>query len=632
MIINAVDCGTRAGLWVRSSDNAEDPNLPQLGERILGRVLAGPILDPASGEVLYERGTLMDEAAVARVEAAGVEEVFIRSPLTCQLGQGLCQQCYGRDLGRGELVELGAAVGIVAAQSIGEPGTQLTLRTFHTGGIAHGGDITHGLPRVEELLEARKHPKGESMLSDIGGRVEVDQLEDGTRLVRVIDTRLIRDEYAQETGWKVMLEEGQEEIQEDDVIAIRADAEAEGDGPTGRDASVARTAPGELFDLAMDVGVIEQSGSWYKYDDETLAQGGDNTKDLLSESPGLRREIENAVREETGMQVLPSIDVQRAKTSGRVIRENGEIVVVHEEREEREYEIAASARLLVSEGQRIKAGEQLTEGTKNAHTLLQVLGREAAQRYMLTEVQKVYRSQGVNIHDKHFEVILSKMLSMVQVLRSGDTELLPGDLMERGKFAEINERAVSEGGDPASAKPVLLGVTKAALNTESFLSAASFQYTIKVLSAAAIEGKRDELKGLKENVIIGKRIPAGTGFWEAHKDLLPATTSEEEDLLKEILAEELGSGEEDVSQILDEELGSEGESAEALFTELSAEEAADLEGLGAPPEDLTIESIARLLGIEGSDEEEEQQEDEEDAGPSPDTDLREPGDSEEESG
>ncbi|MFN2229305.1 MAG: DNA-directed RNA polymerase subunit beta', partial [Anaerolineae bacterium] len=162
MIINAVDCGTRAGLWVRSSDNAEDPNLPQLGERILGRVLAGPVLDPASGEVLYERGALMDEAAVARVEAAGVEEVFIRSPLTCQLGQGLCQQCYGRDLGRGELVELGAAVGIVAAQSIGEPGTQLTLRTFHTGGVAHGGDITHGLPRVEELLEARKHPKGEA--------------------------------------------------------------------------------------------------------------------------------------------------------------------------------------------------------------------------------------------------------------------------------------------------------------------------------------------------------------------------------------------------------------------------------------------------------------------------------------
>jgi len=369
----------------------------------------------------------------------------------------------------------------------------------------------------------------------------------------------------------------------------------------------------------MDVGVIEQSGSWYKYDDETLAQGGDNTKDLLAESPSLKREIENAVREETGMQALPSIDVQRVKTGGRVVRENGGIAVVHEEREEREYEIAASSRLLVREGQRIEAGEQLTEGTKNPHTLLQVLGREAAQRYMLAEVQKVYRSQGVNIHDKHFEVVFSKMLSMVQVLRSGDTELLSGDMVERGEFAEINERVVSEGGDPASAKPVLLGVTKAALNTESFLSAASFQYTIKVLSGAAIEGKRDELKGLKENVIIGKLIPAGTGFWEAHKDLLPAAPSEKEYLLKEILAEELGSGEEEsVSQILAKELGSEGESVEQLLAELGPEEAADLQELGAPSQDLTIESIARLLGIEETGDEE----DAEDAGQPPDGDRR----------
>ncbi len=458
VIINAVDCGTRAGLWVRSADNAEDPNLPQLGERILGRVLAGPVLDPKSGEVLCERGELVDEAAVARIEGAGVEEVFIRSPLTCQLGQGLCQQCYGRDLGRGEVVQLGAAVGIVAAQSIGEPGTQLTLRTFHTGGIAHGGDITHGLPRVEELLEARKHPKGEAVVSDIGGRIEVHRAPDGIRTVKVIDSQLVRDEYALKRGWKLMLEEEQETVEEGDVIATRGDKE---------------------------------------------------------------------------------IVVHRA---GRVVWEDEGIAVVYEDRDERDYEIPPSSRLLVSEGQRIEAGDQLTEGTKNPHTLLQVLGRDATELYILQEVQKVYRSQGVPIHDKHFEVIIRKMLSKVQVLRSGDTDMLPGDLAERSEFAEINQHVVSEGGEPASAKPVLLGVTKAALNTESFLSASSFQHTIKVLAGAAIEGKRDELKGLKENVIIGKLIPAGTGFWEYRKRALAASTQPDE-MIEAILGPELGGTE-----------------------------------------------------------------------------------------
>jgi DNA-directed RNA polymerase subunit beta' len=513
IIINAVDCGTRAGLWVRSEDNAADPNLPQLGERILGRVLAGPVLDPGSGEVLYERGELVDEGAVARIEGAGVREVFIRSPLTCQLGLGLCQQCYGRDLGRGELVELGAAVGIVAAQSIGEPGTQLTLRTFHTGGIAHGGDITHGLPRVEELLEARKHPKGEAVVSDISGRVEIRRTPDGIRTVKVVDSQLLRDEYALKRGWKVLLEEGEESVEAGTVIATRGDKE-----------------------IMVDRG-------------------------------------------------------------GRVVWGDDGITVVYEDRDEREYEIPSSARILVSEGQGIEAGDQLTEGTKNPHTLLQVLGRGATELYILQEVQQVYRSQGVPIHDKHFEVIIRKMLSKVQVLRSGDTELLPGDLVERSEFTETNQRVVSEGGEPASAKPVLLGVTKAALSTDSFLSAASFQYTIKVLAGAAIEGKRDELKGLKENVIIGKLIPAGTGFWEAHKDMLPATTLDEEGIFERMLGAELSAEEEEsLEQIISAELGT--------------DEGTDLEQLDLSSEDLTIESISRLLGIESLSEEGDESEEE----------------------
>jgi len=457
VIINAVDCGTRNGLWIRAQDNAGDPNLPQLGERILGRVLAGPVIHSDTGDMVLDRGEVLDEDAVEKVLASGVQEVFVRSPLTCQLAQGVCQQCYGRDMGRGKMVELGSAVGIVAAQSIGEPGTQLTLRTFHTGGIAHGGDITHGLPRVEELLEARKHPKGEAIMADIGGRVEIHRSDEGIRTVKVIDSELVRESYALKRGWKVLLEDGQETVKGGEVIATRGDKE-----------------------------IVVQTG-------------------------------------------------------GRLVWEDEGVTVVYEDRQEREYEIPSSSRLLVSEAEVVEAGAQLTEGSKNPHTILTVLGREATYLYLLQEVQQVYRSQGVNIHDKHFEVIIGKMLSRVQVLRSGDTELLPGDLVDRRVFAEANAAVVSEGGQPASAKPVLLGVTKAALNTDSFLSASSFQHTIKVLAGAAIEGKQDDLKGLKENVIIGKLIPAGTGYWESKRDQLPAA-AQGDAAVEAILEAELGIG------------------------------------------------------------------------------------------
>jgi DNA-directed RNA polymerase subunit beta' len=522
MVINAEDCETRSGLWMRVEDNVSDPNLPQMGERILGRVLAGPVVDETSGEVLYERGQLLDKAAVERIEGAGVEAVYVRSPLTCQLQQGLCQRCYGRDLGRGELVELGSAVGIVAAQSIGEPGTQLTLRTFHTGGIAHGGDITHGLPRVEELLEARKHPKGEAILSDIGGRVEVHRGEEGVRTVKVVESHVEQDRYALKRGWKVLLGAGQEEVKEGEVLAKRGE------------------------------------------------------KELV------------------------------VKRGGRVLRDEEGVVVVYDEREDREYEIPSSARLLVGEGERIEAGEQITEGSKNPHTILSVLGREATYTYMIQEVQKVYRSQGVTIQDKHFEVIINKMLSRVQVMSCGDTEMLPGDLVDREQFAEANAGVVEGGGQAATAKPVLLGVTKAALNTESWLSASSFQHTIKVLARAAIEGKRDELKGLKENVIIGKLIPAGTGYWALKGEELLARGEEEEDVAQ-VLAAELGERvkEEEASlsaamEGLAEELAETGmsEEVETLPFELSEVDASELSGSDLDEE---LDAFALFLKDEKAD-------------------------------
>jgi DNA-directed RNA polymerase subunit beta' len=431
-IINAVDCGTEAGLWVRRQDDVAGQTYY---DRVIGRVPGVKVIDPKTGERLVDRNEIIDEAAANRIMASPIEQIFVRSPLTCLLEHGMCQMCYGRDLGRGRLVEIGAAVGIVAAQSIGEPGTQLTLRTFHTGGVAAGGDITHGLPRVEELFEARKKPKGEAVITEIDGTVEVVRSDKpgAPRLVKVVDSAVIRDEYEIPGNWAVKVEDGQQ-ITLGEVIATRGES------------------------------------------------------------------------------------VMTANHGGAVKRKDHVITVVHERRDEMQYEIPSATRLLVIDGQRVRAGEALTEGSLNPHRILRILGRESTELYLLTEVQKVYRSQGQNINDKHFEVIIKKMLSKVQITRTGDTGLLPGELIDRLKLAKLNEALISDGKQPASAVPVLLGVTKASLSTDSFLSAASFQHTIKVLAGAAIEGREDPLYGLKENVIIGKLIPAGTGYWAYHRN------------------------------------------------------------------------------------------------------------------
>jgi DNA-directed RNA polymerase subunit beta' len=438
IIINTYDCGTRGGNWIRKANNIGGQTL---AERIAGRVVAGKVVHPETGEILADVGDMIDDEQAEVIEAAGITEVYARSAMTCQLRHGICALCYGRDLGRGKLVEIGTAVGIMAAQSIGEPGTQLTLRTFHTGGVAHGGDITHGLPRVEELFEARKHPKGEAEVADIAGRLEIRR-EEGVRVASVVHTELMRDEYPIPGNWAVLVED-QQEIEKGQVIARRGE------------------------------------------------------KQILTEH------------------------------GGRVVRDGYDVAVAHELRDERKYSIPSAARLLMEDGALVEAGQQITEGTKNPHRILSILGREATQIYLVREIQKVYRSQGVPINDKHFEVIIRKMLSKVQLTASGDTELLPGELIDRTIFVDVNEQVIAAGGRPAQAIPVLLGVTKVALNTDSFLSAASFQHTIKVLAQAAIEGKRDNLLGLKENVILGKRIPAGTGFRAPEGIALPASISYE---------------------------------------------------------------------------------------------------------
>ena len=428
IIINEHDCETKEGIWMRKSDDIAGESL---SARLSSRLVAERVLDPKTGEVIAERDDIISHELARRIVGAGVEEVKVRSAMTCELTHGICAKCYGLDLGRGSMVELGSAVGIVAAQSIGEPGTQLTLRTFHTGGVAAGSDITTGLPRVEEIFEARKTPKGEAFVAEISGTVRIIQSDKyaDMRLVKIEHSELISDTYDIPEDWKV---------------AVKTEAEV-------------------------------KAG-------ETLAKLNEATI--------------------------------TAQHSGRVRveKKTHQVVVSYDQSEEKEEEIPTTSRLLVRDGDKIEAGEPLTEGSLNPHRILRISGREACELYLLGEVQKVYRSQGQNIHDKHFEVIVRKMLSKVQVTRPGDTKYLPGDPVDRLEIRRVNEALLADGKQPAKFSEVLLGVTKASLSTDSFLSASSFQHTIKVLAGAAIASTTDPLYGLKENVIIGKLIPAGTGF------------------------------------------------------------------------------------------------------------------------
>ena len=429
IIINEHDCGTHDGVYIRRKDDVAGQSM---SSRLYSRLLAESVIDPQTGEVIGEYNDIINQEMARKISASGVPEVKVRSAMTCELQHGICSKCYGLDLGRGTMVELGSAVGIVAAQSIGEPGTQLTLRTFHTGGVAAGGaDITTGLPRVEELFEARKQPKGEALVAEISGTVRVKQSEKyaDLREVTIEHSELVSDEYSIPEEWKFAVKD-EAEVKAGDVLATLDEAKI----------------------VAQHAGRV------------------------------------------------------------RVEKKGRKVVVSYDQREETTYDVPTTSRLLVRDGEKIQAGQPLTEGSLNPHRVLKIQGREACQMYLMTEVQKVYRSQGQNIHDKHFEVIIRKMMSKVQVTRPGDTQFLPGDPVDRLELRKINEQLLSEGKQPAKFSEVLLGVTKASLSTDSFLSASSFQHTIKVLAGAAIGSTTDPLYGLKENVIIGKLIPAGTGF------------------------------------------------------------------------------------------------------------------------
>ncbi len=439
LIVYDEDCGTENGLWVE--DLGDPSRRSQRLDQLVGRVLALPLIDPATGEVIVDRNEIVDEDLRDRLGTVeGLTKAQVRSPMTCESRHGMCQRCYGWHMGTRSMVKIGDPVGIVAAQSIGEPGTQLTMRTFHTGGVAGGLDITTGLPRVEELFEARQ-PKGKAVLSEIDGVVELQRLEDA-RVVRVVSRETYRDDHDVPAGYQ------------------------------------------------LEVG----HGDWI------------DAGQPIATAPDLQPII---------AQLSGTVEVQAVEggpSKGQAMASQALVTIVAEDRDEREYRVPPQARVRIEDGQQVTAGEQLTEGSRDPQEILSIQGRESAQRYLVDEVQAVYRSQGVTINDKHVEVIVRQMLRKLRVDDPGDSALLRDELVDRFEYEEINREVLAEGGEPATARPVLLGVTKASLNTESFLAAASFQETTRVLTDAALMGKVDHLMGLKENVIIGKLIPAGSGL------------------------------------------------------------------------------------------------------------------------
>jgi len=499
VIVLEEDCGTVDGIWI--SEPKEKAMLPSFTERITGRLAASQVAHPKTGEVIADRNEEIDEHKTAEIIAAGINRVHVRSPLSCLSRRGTCQMCYNRDLSRGKPVELNTAVGIIAAQSIGEPGTQLTLRTFHTGGVA-GLDITSGLPRVEELFEAR-NPKGPAIISEIDGMADVIQDDKGRR-VKITSSETYRDEYALPARWQVMINDGQ----------------------------------------FVDIGTV-------------LA-------------------IPPAAKKTKGKTEAPSKTTQpiTARIAGEVSSKKGHLFISYEDHEEREYVIPSVAGIRVQAGDTVHAGQQLTDGSVNPQDILRILGREAVQQYLVDEVQKVYRSQGVNINDKHIEIIVHQMLTKVRIDSAGDTDLVPDELVDRFIYEDINAKVLAEGGEPATAHTTLLGITRASLNTSSWLAAASFQETTRVLTEAAVYGKIDKLIGLKENVIIGKLIPA---HYQHLEDLLaaPAEGAEAmagsmvaptpEELLNQLLGEE--KPENSSLSITEEEPGPMGDEGDELKSE-----------------------------------------------------------------
>jgi len=427
ILILSEDCHDKEGKIITKKESEEMGK--KLGKRVLGRFVIKEVKNPKTGKAIVKKDTLIDKAAAALIDESGVKEVHIRSLLTCKAENGVCQKCYGYDLGYNKIVKMGTAVGIIAAQSIGEPGTQLTMRTFHTGGIA-GGDITQGLPRVEEILEVR-NPKMQAMISEISGKVKISDAEDEgkkkAKLIQVFSTENVLERY--------------------DI-------------------------PEEAEILAKDKQEIKKKGELFKIGDRKV----------------------------------------KSINAGLVNLTKNKIEIIAQKPIVGEYIVPADSSIWVKNNDIISAGTQLTEGSINLKRLYALRGKDEVQKYIIKEIQYIYSSQGQRLNDKHIELVCKQLFSRVYVEDPGDTEFIPGAIITKAQFVKANLKMKEKGKKEGKGSILLLGMTKSSLTTDSFLSAASFQETARVLINASISGQVDHLRGLKENVIIGRLIPAGTGF------------------------------------------------------------------------------------------------------------------------
>ncbi|MGZ3457444.1 MAG: DNA-directed RNA polymerase subunit beta', partial [Archangium sp.] len=556
-IINEYDCGTMDGLFIGALVEGGEIIEP-LGERILGRVALDDILDPVTGEALVRANEEIDEERVKRIENSGLDKVKIRSVLTCQAKRGICVECYGRDLARGRKVSIGEAVGVIAAQSIGEPGTQLTMRTFHIGGAATRRaeqssleNRNAGVVKFSGLITVQKkdgslvamNRNGEIVIVDESGREreryqviygarilvkEGHKLEAGTLLAEW-------DPFAipllTEVGGVVRFEDIIEGVTMneslDEVTGLSRKTVVESKDPEARPRITLRDEQGNTKDLISSkapASYFLPQGSIITVNDGDEIHAGEviakvprettKTKDITGGLPRVAELFE--ARKPKDAAAIAEID--GVVSFGKDTKGKRKLILTPEVGGElrtdlaKEYLISKGKNISVHAGDRVKAGEALMDGSANPHDILKVLGEKALAGYLVDEVQEVYRLQGVKINDKHIEVIVRQMLRRVRVTDVGDTSFLVDEQVEKWVFEEENEKVMAQGHRPGIGEPLLLGITKASLSTESFISASSFQETTKVLTEAAICGKIDYLRGLKENVIMGRLIPAGTGL------------------------------------------------------------------------------------------------------------------------
>ncbi len=589
-IVKSDDCGTDKSITATAAIS-DGEIVASLSERILGRTAAEDILNPATNDVLVRRDQLIEEREAELIEEAGVQSIQIRSPLTCEAEDGVCATCYGRDLARGTRVNVGEAVGIIAAQSIGEPGTQLTMRTFHIGGIAQGGS--------QSFMESNSDGKVEFRNANIITNVDKQQVVMGRNMeMAIIDDNgverathkigygsivLVKDKAKVKRGDKLFEWDpySQPIIAEKDGVAKFVDLTAgisvreETDDATGMSQRIVmdwRTAPKgndlkpeiivmdpktgdpvrlengnpEVHPMSVDAILSVEDGQEIKAGDvlARIPREGAKTKDITGGLPRVAELFE--ARRPKDHAIIAEIDGYVRFGKDYKNKRRVTIEPTDDNLEPVEYMIPKGKHIPVQEGDFIQKGEYLMDGNPAPHDILNVMGVEALADYMIDEVQAVYRLQGVKINDKHIEVIVRQMLQKWEVASSGGTTLLKGEHVDRAEFVEANEEAIAEGREPATGGPILLGITKASLQTRSFISAASFQETTRVLTEAATQGKRDTLIGLKENVIVGRLIPAGTGA--ATHDIKRIATRRDAKIIEERQSEAMALGLDDDSE------------------------------------------------------------------------------------